>query len=57
MEKKDGFNESVISKKNNHKIPFFNMGPNNNWKKILPKKYQELLRLKFMVSLQELNYL
>ena len=37
MEKKNGFSEAITSKKNNKKIPFFNMGPKNDWKKILDK--------------------
>ena len=35
IEKNKGFLESVKSKKKNSQIPFFNMGPKNDWKKIL----------------------
>ena len=38
-EKQHGFSEAVESKKENKKISFFNLGPKNDWKKILDKKY------------------
>ena len=34
-EKNNGFIEAVPSKNNKEKIPFFNLGPDNDWKKIL----------------------
>ncbi len=36
-EKKHGFSEAIISKKSNKKIPFFFLGPENDWRKILSK--------------------
>ena len=36
-EKKYGFSEAILSKKTNEKIPFFFLGPDNDWKKILPE--------------------
>ena len=57
IEKQKGFVESVISKKNVKKIPFFHLGPKNNWRNILDKKYQEKINLVFNKSLQELNYI
>tara|TARA_B100001939_G_C16930833_1_gene613853 strand:- start:108 stop:956 length:849 start_codon:yes stop_codon:yes gene_type:complete len=57
IEKQEGFVESVISKKNVKKIPFFHLGPKNNWRNILDKKYQEKINLVFNKSLQDLNYI
>ena len=55
-EKKSGFVEAVPSKKNNKKIPFFNLGPENDWKKILDKKQQSKITDIFKSSLNELGY-
>ena len=35
-----GFSESLISKNNKKKIPFFHLGPKNDWKEILNKDFQ-----------------
>ena len=55
-EKNNGFIEAVLSKKNEEKIPFFNLGPNNNWRKILDKDKQEKLTNIFKDDLIELGY-
>jgi len=57
MEKKEGFIESVFSKKENKKIPFFHLGAENDWKKILDKSYQIKLNSQFNTSLKELRYI
>ena len=57
IEKKDGFVESVLSKNDPRKIPFFYLGPKNNWKNIFDKNYQKKLFSKFKVNLEELNYI
>ena len=56
MEKKNGFSEAITSKKNNKKIPFFNMGPKNDWKKILDKSSINRLNDHFKKNLIELSY-
>ena len=56
MEKNDGFLESVLSKNDTKKIPFFHLGPKNDWKKIFDKEYKERLNSIFEKSLKELNY-
>ena len=56
MEKKNGFSEAITSKKNNKKIPFFNMGPKNDWKKILDKSSISRLNDHFKKNLIELSY-
>ena len=57
LEKKGGFKESVVSNKNKKKIPFFYLGPKNDWRKILQKEIQINLEKKFEKNLKELNYI
>ena len=57
IEKNDGFLESVLSKNDTKKIPFFHLGPKNDWKSMFDKTYQEKLNLIFKNNLKELNYL
>ncbi len=57
MEKKSGFLESVLSKNDTKKIPFFHLGPKNDWKIIFDKNYQNKLHSIFENNLKELNYL
>ena len=57
IEKKNGFLESVLSKNDPKKIPFFHLGPNNDWKKIFNKSYQKKINSIFENNLKELNYL
>jgi hypothetical protein len=52
-----GFQESIISKKNLKKIPFFNLGPENDWKKILSEDLQKKTNSVFEKNLKELKYL
>ena len=55
-EKKNGFVEAVPSKKNEKKIVFFNLGPDNDWRKILDKDEQAKLTDIFKEDLIELGY-
>ena len=55
-EKNNGFVEAVPSKNNKDKIPFFNLGPDNHWKKILDKDQQTKLMDMFKEDLVELGY-
>tara|TARA_B100001027_G_scaffold143507_1_gene100030 strand:- start:30 stop:749 length:720 start_codon:yes stop_codon:yes gene_type:complete len=55
-EKINGFSEAIISKKDNKKIPFFHLGPNNNWRKILNKELQNKMTNAFKNSITELGY-
>jgi len=57
LEKKNGFAESILSKSQNKKIPFFNMGVENNWKKIFNIEMQNKLNSQFKNNLKELNYI
>ena len=56
IEKINGFSESVLSKNYSKKIPFFLLGPQNDWKKIFDLSYQKKLNLIFKDNLKELNY-
>jgi hypothetical protein len=55
-EKKEGFSEAPKSKLLNSKIPFFNLGPKNNWKKILSENLKDKLNIAFKKKLKELSY-
>ena len=57
IEKTKGFIESVNSKIDKRKIPFFYLGPKNDWKKILKKDLQVNLEKSFEQSLKNLNYI
>ena len=56
IEKNDGFFESILSKNENKKIPFFHLGPRNDYRSIFDKNYQEKLKSIFENNLNELNY-
>ncbi len=56
-ETKYGFSEAVNSQKNKkNKIKFFNLGPENDWNKILDKNLKEKLNKVFEKDLDELSY-
>jgi hypothetical protein len=51
-----GFAESLISKTNKKKIPFFHLGPKNNWKNNFDQDFQNKLNTTFKENLKELGY-
>jgi len=55
-EEKEGFSEAPKSKLRDSKIPFFNLGPKNNWKIILNDDLKEKLNKIFKKQLEELSY-
>ena len=57
MEDSAGFNESTINKITGKKNKFFNLGPKNDWKKILDKEISEEISYKFETEMKELEYL
>ena len=57
IEKKEGFNESQINKKTGEKIPFFNLGPDNNWKTLLDPSIKKKIENSFEKEMKELGYL
>ena len=57
-EKENGFSEAVISREdNNKKVPFFHLGPKNDWKKILKDELRIRLEKTFEKELKELLYI
>ena len=57
LEKNHGFIEAVRNTKDKKKIPFFYLGPENKWEKILKKEIVDDLDNNFKLSLKELNYI
>ena len=55
-EEKYGFSEAIQSKKENKKIPFFHLGPKNDWRRILDEDFKKKLNNVFEKNLIELSY-
>ena len=55
-EKNEGFSEAPKAKGGDKKIPFFNLGPKNNWKTILNDDLKDKLNNIFKKKLEELSY-
>ena len=56
-EEKFGFSETPISEIANETKKFFNLGPKNNWQKLLPNEIKEKIEKKFQKEMTELGYL
>ena len=56
IEKSEGFREAILSRDEKKKIPFFNLGPKNDWKKMYDENYQKKLNTEFDDNLRELGY-
>ena len=56
IEETNGFSESIISREEKKKIPFFHLGPKNNWQKNFDKEFVEKLNNIFKKNLIELGY-
>ena len=57
LEKDKGFMEAKIDKKTGEKIPFFNQGLENDWKKKLDTKLKDKIETAFSNEMKELGYL
>jgi len=57
LEKEQGFREAKVNLKTGEKIPFFNLGPKNDWKKLLDPKIKEKIETAFKREMTELGYL
>ena len=57
IEEKEGFVESVKNIETGKKEIFFNLGPNNDWKKNLDKNITKEINEKFAIEMGELGYL
>ena len=57
LEKEKNFKESIIDDNTGKKKPFFNLGPENDWKKILNEDCRKRIEKNFSVEMEELGYL
>ena len=57
LEKKEIFYESVIDENTGKRKPFFNLGPDNDWRRILDDKNREKIEKHFKKEMLELGYL
>ena len=57
IEENEGFVESVKNIETGKKETFFNLGPNNDWKKNLDKNVTKEINEKFAIEMGELGYL
>ena len=56
IEENKGFSESIIARKDKKIIPFFHLGPKNDWQKNFDNKFIEKINNIFQKNLDELNY-
>tara|TARA_Y100000591_G_scaffold83003_1_gene69982 strand:- start:656 stop:925 length:270 start_codon:yes stop_codon:yes gene_type:complete len=56
IEENQSFSESLNSKKDLKKIPFFHLGPENDWRKNIEHNFQNKLNNSFKKNLEELKY-
>jgi hypothetical protein len=57
LEKKKGFGESAYDYSTKKELSFFNLGPNNNWEKLLDSKITKKIEEEFSKEMLELGYL
>ena len=57
IEEEEGFIESIKNMETGKKETFFNLGPKNDWKKILNKNISQEISKKFELEMKELGYL
>ena len=56
LEKDNGFNEAMENKNNKKKIKFFNLGKNNNYKKLLEPRLTEEISDLYKSQIEKFNY-
>ena len=57
LEKKEGFDESMLDNKTGKKVKFFSLGKKRNWKGTLNEKIKNQIEVAFKKEMQELGYL
>ena len=57
LENEKGFEEARINTETKEKIPFFNLGPKNEWKKLLDLEIIKKIEKAFKKEMKELEYL
>ena len=55
-EENEGFKESVVGQKSRKKLTFFNLGRENNWRKLLPNNIKEQMNKIFKKDLDKWGY-
>jgi len=57
LEKEKGFSEAGINQKTGEKVPFFNLGPKNDWRQSLDPTIIKKIEKAFKKEMEELEYL
>ena len=57
LEKEKGFSEAGINVRTGEKVPFFNLGPKNDWRKSLDPAIIQKIEKAFKKEMEELGYL
>ena len=57
LEKEKGFSEAGINVSTGEKVPFFNLGPKNDWKQFLEPAITQKIEKAFKKEMEELEYL
>ena len=57
LEIREGFGESAYDYSAKKKLSFFNLGPENNWEKLLDVKIAKKIKEEFSREMLELGYL
>jgi hypothetical protein len=57
LEKEKGFSEAGINVRTGEKVPFFNLGPKNDWRKSLDPPIIQKIEKAFKKEMEELGYL
>jgi hypothetical protein len=57
LEKEKGFSEAGINERTGEKVPFFNLGPKNDWRQSLDPIIIQKIEKAFKIEMEELGYL
>jgi len=57
LEKEKGFSEAGINELTGEKVPFFNLGPKNDWRQFLDPATTQKIEKAFKIEMEELGYL
>tara|TARA_B100001057_G_scaffold337630_1_gene338409 strand:+ start:352 stop:1203 length:852 start_codon:yes stop_codon:yes gene_type:complete len=57
LEQEKGFKEAKTNSETGEKIPFFNLGAKNDWKKVLDPDIKTIIEVNFKKEMKELGYL
>jgi len=57
LEKQKGFSEAGIDVRTGERVPFFNLGPKNDWRKYLDLSIKQKLEKAFKKEMIELSYM